>query len=53
MLEKEQIFASNQLARLLSLTILLLLVAFELPVIVCVTLAIVSEPTHFLPLADW
>lgn len=52
MLEKEQIFARNQLARLLSLTILLLLVALELPVVVCVALAIVTVPTHFLPLAD-
>ena len=53
MLEKEQIFASNQFARLFRLPILLLLVALELPVIVCIALTIVSVPAHFLPLADW
>ena len=53
MLEKEQIFASNQPSRLLGLAVLLLQVALESPVIVHIAHAIVAEPAHLLPLADW
>ena len=52
MLEKEQIFPSDQVTFLLDLAVLFLQVALKSPVIVYIAHAIVTESTNLLPLAD-